>query len=131
MRRILRRTGSAQLQCTLSSTLARLTTRVSSSADAVISASWDATVRVTPLSSSDSSLVLPVADKVYSLALSQTKIVVAMGARQNWIYDIATIKTALNDKVTDGKEVQVWQKRESSLKFMTRAVKAMPNDQGS
>lgn len=82
------------------------------------------------MSTPGESLVLPVADKVYSLALSPTKIIVAMGARQNWIYDIATIKTALENKVTDGKQVEVWQKRESSLKFMTRTVKAMPNDQG-
>lgn len=53
-----------------------------------------------------------------------------MGARQNWIYDIAAVKAALDAKKTDGKDVEVWQKRESSLKFMTRAVKAMPNDEG-
>lgn len=97
---------------------------------AVISASWDSTVRITPLSTPGTSLVLPVADKVYSLALSKSKLVVAMGGRQVWIYDIAALKEAL-EKGTEGKDVAVWQKRESSLKFMTRAVKAMPTDQGT
>lgn len=52
-----------------------------------------------------------------------------MGGRQVWIYDIAALKEAL-EQGTEGKDVVVWQKRESSLKFMTRAVKAMPTDQG-
>ncbi|KAM0787879.1 hypothetical protein ACM66B_003929 [Microbotryomycetes sp. NB124-2] len=101
----------------------------SSELDAVISASWDATVRVTPLSTPGESLVLPVADKVYALALSKTKVIVAMAGRHVWLYDIATLKQALASK-TAGKDVDVWQKRESSLKFMTRAIKAMPNDEG-
>ncbi|ORY92970.1 WD40 repeat-like protein [Leucosporidium creatinivorum] len=101
----------------------------SSELNAVISASWDSTVRISPLTTPGTSLILPVADKVYSLALSKSKVVVAMGGRQVWIYDIAALKEAL-EQGTEGKDVVVWQKRESSLKFMTRAVKAMPTDQG-
>lgn len=97
--------------------------------DAVISASWDATVRVTPVSTPGQSLVLPVADKVYALALSKSKVIVAMAGRHVWLYDIPALRAALDAK-TDGKDVAVWQKRESSLKFMTRAMKAMPNDEG-
>ncbi|SCV74409.1 BQ2448_6841 [Microbotryum intermedium] len=94
--------------------------------NAVISASWDKTVHLT---SPTASLVLPVAEKVYCLALSPTKLVIAMAGRLVWIYELKTLKDAL-EKGSKGEEVEVWQKRESSLKFMTRAVKCMPNDEG-
>lgn len=61
--------------------------------------------------------------------LSETKLVVAMGSRAIWIFDLPVLEAAL-DAGTDGSEIEAWQKRESSLKFMTRAVRCMPNDQG-
>lgn len=61
--------------------------------------------------------------------LSETKLVVAMGSRAIWIFDLKDLADAL-DSGKPGSEVAAWQKRESSLKFMTRAVRCMPNDQG-
>lgn len=52
-----------------------------------------------------------------------------MGGRSVHIWDIAALKKAL-DEGKSGDEVEPWQTRESSLKFMTRAVKIMPNEQG-
>lgn len=65
--------------------------------------------------------------------MSKSKIVVAMGSRAIWIYDVRMLSDALEKRVegsSNGKEIETWQRRESSLKFMTRAVKCMPNDQG-
>lgn len=61
--------------------------------------------------------------------LSESKLVVAMGSRAIWIFDLKDLADAL-DSGKPGSEVAAWQKRESSLKFMTRAVRCMPNDQG-
>lgn len=54
-----------------------------------------------------------------------------------WIWDSRNVKEVLekrdsgNEQQGEGETVQEWQKRESSLKFMTRAVRCMPNDQGT
>lgn len=99
-------------------------------ADAIISASWDSTLHISPSNSPSSSLTLSVPNKVYSLAVSPTKIVAAMGARAVWIWDIRNLGEALSKSEPEERKADVWQKRESSLKFMTRAVRCMPNDQG-
>lgn len=103
--------------------------------DAVISGSWDQTLRITPIDPSTSQpspnpIVLRLPHKVYSLALSRTKLVCAMGARHVWIWDIEELKRAIFDEGEKGDEIEPWQRRESSLKFMTRAVRIMHNDQG-
>ena len=96
----------------------------------MLSASWDRTLRLTsPQSTSSTVIQLP--EKVYGVSMSKSKIVVAMGSRAVWIYDIRMLSDALEKREGKGKEVETYQKRESSLKFMTRAVKCMPNDQGS
>ncbi|GAA5829596.1 hypothetical protein JCM3766R1_001233 [Sporobolomyces carnicolor] len=99
--------------------------------NAVVSASWDKTLKVTPVDPETrqplESLVLSLPDKAYSLSLSPTKIVVAMGGRHVYIYDIPTLKQALDD---GAKPVDAWSKRESNLKFMTRAIACMPDDTG-
>lgn len=101
--------------------------------EAVVSGSWDSTLKITPIDPTtrqpSPSLVLPLASKVYSLSLSRSKIVVAMGGRNVWIYDIPTIEEALKEG-KEGQEVEVWSKRESNLKFMTRAIACMPDDTG-
>lgn len=103
-------------------------------ADAVISGSWDQTLRITPLDPSTSQpspdpIVLRLPHKVYSLAVSRTKVVCAMGGRAVWIWDIPALKSAI-EQGKKGAEIEPWQRRESSLKFMMRAVKIMPNDKG-
>ena len=104
------------------------------SLESVISASWDSTLKVTPIDPStrqpSPSLTLPLPDKAYSLSLSTSKIVVAMGSRHVYIYDIPTLQAALEEK-KDGKDVEVWSKRESNLKFMTRSIACMPDDTGT
>ncbi|GJN89371.1 hypothetical protein Rhopal_002351-T1 [Rhodotorula paludigena] len=102
--------------------------------DCVVSGSWDQTLRLTRIDPSTSQpspdpLVLRLPHKVYSLAVSQSKIVCAMGGRHVWIWDIPQLKEAMAQG-KKGDEIEPWQRRESSLKFMTRAVKIMPNDKG-
>lgn len=111
-----------------------LTRPVRSLAGAVVSGSWDQTLRITPIDAATSQpspnpLVLRLPHKVYSLAVSPTKIVCAMGARHVWIWDIPQLKQAM-EAGKKGDEIEPWQRRESSLKFMTRAVRIMHNDQG-
>ncbi|GAA5874163.1 hypothetical protein JCM8547_008390 [Rhodosporidiobolus lusitaniae] len=101
---------------------------------AVVSGSWDSTLRITAIDPSTSQpppspIILKLPHKVYSLSVSRSKIVCAMGGRHVWIWDIPALKKAIAEGKT-GDEIEPWQKRESSLKFMTRAVKTMPNDQG-
>ncbi|KAK9763607.1 mitotic spindle checkpoint protein Bub3 [Basidiobolus ranarum] len=55
--------------------------------------------------------------KVYSLDVTQNKLVVAMADRHVYIYDIRNMKETM-------------QTRESSLKYMTRTVRCMPNGEG-
>lgn len=103
----------------------------------LISASWDSTLHVhhpTNLSCPVSTISLPT--KPFSLSLSPTKLVVAMASRALLIYDLSALAT---DSVVPAQEItsqylqlttEPWQRRESSLKFMTRAVACMPNDAG-
>jgi len=81
-----------------------------------------------------STISLP--SKPFSLSLSPTKLVVAMASRALHIYDLSALAT---DSVVPAQEIttqclelttEPWQRRESSLKFMTRAVACMPNDAG-
>jgi cell cycle arrest protein BUB3 len=62
------------------------------------------------------------------MAASPSKVVVAMTARLVHIYDLPAIASALVSG--SASSIQPWQQRESSLKFLTRAVACMPNDAG-
>ncbi|KAG8527533.1 uncharacterized protein KY384_007685 [Bacidia gigantensis] len=89
----------------------------------LISASWDCTLhvhRLTDTSQEPLKIMLP--NKPFSLSTTATKLVVAMSARTVHIYELSSL--AANDKP------EPWQRRESSLKFMTRAVSCMPTDLG-
>jgi cell cycle arrest protein BUB3 len=63
--------------------------------------------------------------------MSKSKLVAAMGGRAVWIWDVRQLGEVLEKREEEREEVKSWQERESSLKFMTRAVKCMPNDLGS
>ncbi|KAK3318641.1 WD40-repeat-containing domain protein [Apodospora peruviana] len=97
----------------------------------LISASWDCTLHVhnmaTGLASSPLPLTIKLPGKPHAMAASPSKLVVAMTARLVHIYDLPTIAKAITTKEP---VVQPWQQRESSLKFLTRAVACMPNDAG-
>lgn len=88
-------------------------------AGSIISGSWDATLRMTDprteASASPISVSLP--EKVYSLDALDHKIVVAMAKRHIYIFD-------------DRKISEPEQKRESSLKYMTRVVRIAPDADG-
>lgn len=94
----------------------------------LISASWDNTLHIHDTASSQSHLTVPLPGKPHAMAISPSKVVVAMTARLVHIYDLPTIASALSSGSADS--LQPWQQRESSLKFLTRAVACMPNDAG-
>lgn len=97
----------------------------------LISSSWDNTLHFHFLSDSAkevTTIILPA--KPFSLALSTTRLVVAMAARLVNIYDLQSTSLLASQAVDGESSVEPWQKRESSLKFMTRAVACMPNDAG-
>ncbi|KAL6719327.1 mitotic spindle checkpoint protein Bub3 [Lecanora helva] len=95
----------------------------------LISASWDSTLHIHHLSSSTTTpapLKINLPHKPFSLSLTPTKLVVAMASRALHIYSLSDL--ASPDAVSSS--VEPWQRRESSLKFMTRAVACMPTDDG-
>ncbi|KAL9000098.1 MAG: hypothetical protein Q9169_001173 [Polycauliona sp. 2 TL-2023] len=104
----------------------------------LVSASWDSTLNIHHLSSKSSpptSITLP--SKPFSISLTATKLVVAMASRALHIYDLASLASSSIADTTESQtlaaipvSVEPWQRRESSLKFMTRAVACMPNDAG-
>ncbi|RMD43545.1 hypothetical protein DV735_g1539, partial [Chaetothyriales sp. CBS 134920] len=101
----------------------------------VISAAWDSTVHIHPggddQSWSPATINLP--SKPFSLAVSTSKLVVAMASRALQIYELKTLAAeckALGKGEHHRLDVEPWQRRESSLKFMTRAADCMPNDEG-
>ena len=95
----------------------------------LVSASWDSTLHIhNPSNPSQPPLTIPLPGKPHALAASPTKLVVAMTARLVHIYDLPSLATALAS--SSQTPPQPWQQRESSLKFLTRAVACMPNDAG-
>ena len=105
----------------------------------LISASWDSTLHIHhPQLPSQSPTTIPLPSKPFSLSLTATKLVVAMASRALHIYDLAQLNSdstsAPPQETGPGNypllTTEPWQRRESSLKFMTRAVACMPNDAG-
>ncbi|KAL9599487.1 MAG: hypothetical protein Q9219_003826 [cf. Caloplaca sp. 3 TL-2023] len=104
----------------------------------LISASWDSTMHIHSLASPSTptaSISLP--SKPFSISITPTKLVVAMASRALHIYELSSVASAAStagstDDPTAVIPIQVepWQRRESSLKFMTRAIACMPNDAG-
>ncbi|KAI1759657.1 mitotic checkpoint protein BUB3 [Hypoxylon sp. FL1150] len=95
----------------------------------LISASWDNTLHVhNPSDPSLAPLVVPLLAKPQSLAASPSKVIVAMASRLVYIYDLSALSAALRSPSPSPPEP--WQRRESSLKFLMRAVAAMPSDAG-
>ncbi|KAI1416912.1 mitotic checkpoint protein BUB3 [Hypoxylon sp. FL1857] len=95
----------------------------------LVSASWDSTLHVhSPTNLSLTPLTIPLPGKPHAMAASPSKVIVAMTSRLVHIYDLSTLSSALTSQ--SGEPPQPWQQRESSLKFLTRAVAAMPSDAG-
>ena len=101
--------------------------------DCLVTASWDSTLRIhdprssTP-SNASSSVVSRLPSKAFSMDAAGDKLVVAMAQRHVMIYDTRNLSSAIEGG--SGSPVEPFQKRENSLKFMTRAVRCMPNGQG-
>ena len=86
--------------------------------DVLITGSWDRTVRFwDPRASNQQQSSHEVPERVYNMDLAGHMLVVAMASRLFHIYDIRKMDT-------------VNQARESSLKFMTRALACMADGQG-
>lgn len=95
----------------------------------LVSGSWDSTLHLHDLSQPGDFCTVHLPSKPFSLSLSPTKLVVAMANRAVNIYELDALSKAANS----GEEVvnvEAWQRRESSMKYMTRAVACMPNDAG-
>ncbi|KAL9109165.1 MAG: hypothetical protein Q9227_006090 [Pyrenula ochraceoflavens] len=102
--------------------------------DLVISGSWDSTLHVhRPSDVSFNPATIPLPSKVFALSLSPTKLIVAMASRAIYIYDLKSLALLCAQSETPPPnriEVEPFQRRESSLKFMTRATACMPDDSG-
>ncbi|PYH96636.1 nuclear pore complex subunit [Aspergillus ellipticus CBS 707.79] len=100
----------------------------------VISASWDSTLHVHQTNDpATPPAVIPLPSKPFSMSLTATKLVVAMASRALHIYDLKALAllSAQSEGTGSNKiEFEPWQRRESSLKFMTRSVACMPDDAG-
>lgn len=71
--------------------------------------------------------------KPFALDMSSTKLVVVMASRQLYIYELKTLADKCREVAGQSSpafKLEPWQHRESSLKYMTRAVACMPNDEG-
>lgn len=101
----------------------------------LISGSWDSTLHVhTPSNPTNMPATIRLPGKPFSLSLTTTKLVVAMASRVVHIYDLKALQMLTSQseaaQLPNLVEVEPWQRRESSMKFMTRAVACMPNDAG-
>lgn len=94
----------------------------------LVSGSWDSTLHLHNLDRPGEFSTVRLESKPFSLSASPTKLVVAMANRSVNIYELDALAKAAGQ----GEEVHVepWQRRESSMKYMTRAVACMPNDAG-
>ena len=94
----------------------------------LVSSSWDCSLHLHNLDTPGEFAVVKLPSKAFSMSLSSTKLVVAMSSRSVNIYEL----DALAQATQQGGDVHVepWQQRESSMKYMTRAVACMPNDAG-
>ncbi|ODQ64827.1 WD40 repeat-like protein [Nadsonia fulvescens var. elongata DSM 6958] len=86
----------------------------------IVSGSWDSTMQIIDQrghSGATSGQRISLPGKVFSMDIAKNYIVVGMSNRQVSIYDVRQLSRAL-------------QERESSLKYMTRAISCMPDGQG-
>lgn len=101
----------------------------------IISASWDATLHVHQSASPTSPpAIIPLPSKVFAVSITPTKLVVGMASRAFNIYELSSLANAAAEAAAQPPpattEVELYQRREGSLKFMTRAVATMPTDSG-
>jgi cell cycle arrest protein BUB3 len=99
----------------------------------LLTGSWDKTLHVRDINAltdeSVSALVIPLPEKCFKLSCSGDMLVVAMSNRVVHLYNLAELRSALEQHIP-GAHVQPAQRRESSLKFMTRTVQCTPDESG-
>lgn len=83
----------------------------------VYTGSWDTTLRVWDAQTSTEQHKLKLNCKVFSMDLRDEKLAVAMSDRKTHIYDIRDMSAP-------------WQVRETTLKYMLKCIRLMPNGQG-
>ncbi|KAF4555638.1 WD domain-containing protein 28 [Elsinoe fawcettii] len=107
----------------------------------LISTGWDDTLHIHIVELENGALkhphsVVPIPSKPHAISLSPSKLVVAMASRQVYIYDLASLRLLTSqaapsqENPTNTLTIEPWQQRESALKYMTRSVACMPNDEG-
>jgi cell cycle arrest protein BUB3 len=102
--------------------------------DILISTGWGGTMHIhDPQSRRHVNVSLPA--KPFALSLSSNRAVVAMAERKVWVYDLSALKMLVEQggetaQTQQPMNVDPWQQRESSLKFMTRAIACMPDATG-
>jgi cell cycle arrest protein BUB3 len=79
--------------------------------------SWDATIQVWDPRSQASQQTVNLPDKVFSMDLLNNKLAVAMAGRRIHIYDVRNMS-------------QPWQVRDTTLKYMLKCIRLMPNVEG-
>lgn len=103
----------------------------------LISASWDCTLYIhvmqdDKVQGTPARVALP--NKPYTVSLTTNKVIVAMAEREISIYELSALKQAAMEASTNSEITTIdaapWQQRESSLKFMSRAISGMPDDDG-
>lgn len=94
----------------------------------LVSGSWDSTLHLHDLDRPGEFTAVQLPSKPFSLSVSPTKLVVAMASRAVNIYQLDELKNLAGQG--GAINVEPWQTRESSMKYMTRAVACMPNDDG-
>ena len=85
--------------------------------DNLYTGSWDKTLRVWDERSTEAVQKHDLPQKVFSMDVSNNRLVVAMANRQIFVYDIRNM-------------TEPWQTRETSLRYMLKSVRCMPNGEG-
>jgi len=100
----------------------------------LLSASWDSTLHIHhPHAPTSIPCTLSLPAKPFALSLSTSKLVIAMSSRLVHIYDISALSLFSSQAAQPPPNPisgEPFQRRESSLKFMSRAIACMPNDAG-
>jgi cell cycle arrest protein BUB3 len=110
----------------------------------LLSTGWDGVLHAhnTAIAEGRSFVRVRLASKPFAMSLTEDRAIIAMAERKMSVYDLVSLRMITeqtSDAHTGGDselgEVEVhnvtpWQTRESNLKFMTRAVAAMPDGTG-
>ncbi|KAG0740733.1 hypothetical protein G6F57_001931 [Rhizopus arrhizus] len=89
----------------------------SSETSSLYTGSWDATIQVWDPRSQASQQTVNLPEKVFSMDLLNNKLAVAMAGRRIHIYDVRDMS-------------QPWQVRDTTLKYMLKCIRLMPNVEG-